>query len=540
MKANWQKHVEVVVLMAVAVWLVAPVFSYVSFYTNDGPAHLYNSTILRELLLGKGGHYLDFFELNLRPEPNWIGHILLVILLFMFEPLVAEKMLIFIYIASFLFAFRYLVRAFNTNNWAAVVLVAPFVYSFPLYIGFYNFLFGVVCLLFTLGFWIRIRNRLSNRNLGIIGLLLVTGFFSHITTFLVTIMCVGVAELHYLIMANSRLTIKQLLVRWSKLLLYISPTIVLTGVFLSAHGGSEIPENTIEAEKQWNDLIAMRPITIFHHLHQELITKWLFIAFSATVYLVAVLGSANWSTGKNGSTIDFKKDLGLGEPRQVLMIIALIFLLGYFVLPDWMASGGYVHVRLLLLFFLFLALWVAAARIPARFTLPLAVVSIMVTVKLFDGREQYRNEQNRVVREMIEVSEHLPERQTVLPIVENYHWFFGHVGNYLGALKRVIVLNNYEAATGYFPLSWKMAPNPAHFLGHPASAACGESVLEMENNGIPVNVIVHYKDGTKELGENCEYTIEQLESDQFTLVYTTRSGLTNVYLRNANPTSTQP
>jgi hypothetical protein len=40
------------------------------------------------------------------------------------------------------------------------------------------------------------------------------------------------------------------------------------------------------------------------------------------------------------------------------------------------------------------------------------------------------------------------------------NWLFVHPAQYLGAAKAVIILDNYEANMGYFPLLWKENVNP--------------------------------------------------------------------------------
>ncbi|MBK8416653.1 MAG: hypothetical protein IPL22_20360 [Bacteroidetes bacterium] len=44
------------------------------FLTVDGPAHLYNATIIREMLTGDQSLYALFFKFNEQLVPNWSGH----------------------------------------------------------------------------------------------------------------------------------------------------------------------------------------------------------------------------------------------------------------------------------------------------------------------------------------------------------------------------------------------------------------------------------------------------------------------------------
>src|SRR5689334_3287327 len=81
---------------------LVPIWSVHYLPTTDGPSHLYNAWILRELLVGHDGAIGRYFEIDWRPHPNWIGTALLAGLMPVTAPLVAEK--IFVSVIVLLFA----------------------------------------------------------------------------------------------------------------------------------------------------------------------------------------------------------------------------------------------------------------------------------------------------------------------------------------------------------------------------------------------------------------------------------------------------
>ncbi|MDP6909413.1 MAG: hypothetical protein QF371_07905, partial [Flavobacteriales bacterium] len=110
------KAAEKLIFLTILILMLVPIFENPVFMTGDGPAHLYNSHILKELISGNAELYDPYFELNHLPEPNWMGHVLLTVLLFVFEPFTAEKILVGFYVVMFMFGFRYLVAAFKDKN----------------------------------------------------------------------------------------------------------------------------------------------------------------------------------------------------------------------------------------------------------------------------------------------------------------------------------------------------------------------------------------------------------------------------------------
>ena len=79
---------------------LAPVLMFRYIPTQDGPAHLYNSHILREYL-NPDYSFQQFYRLRATLFPNWIAHALLSVFMFLFPPLIAEKVVISLYVILF-------------------------------------------------------------------------------------------------------------------------------------------------------------------------------------------------------------------------------------------------------------------------------------------------------------------------------------------------------------------------------------------------------------------------------------------------------
>src|SRR5205809_5945752 len=80
--------------VAVAIVAVIPIWSVRYLPTVDGPSHVYNSWLLRQLLLGAQGPIAQWFRIDWRPHPNWIGHAVMAALMFVVTPIVAEKIFV--------------------------------------------------------------------------------------------------------------------------------------------------------------------------------------------------------------------------------------------------------------------------------------------------------------------------------------------------------------------------------------------------------------------------------------------------------------
>jgi hypothetical protein len=67
--------------------------------------------------------------------------------------------------------------------------------------------------------------------------------------------------------------------------------------------------------------------------------------------------------------------------------------------------------------------------------------------------------------ECLQASKFVEENSLVLPINRFDNWLLKHFSNYLGVEKPMVVLENYEATTDYFPILWNEKSLPNIFLG---------------------------------------------------------------------------
>jgi hypothetical protein len=68
-----------------------PILSCNPFPSIDGPAHLYNASIISTLLKSPLAPINQLFEFNTFPEPNWSGHAALCLFLQFLPPLMAQQ-----------------------------------------------------------------------------------------------------------------------------------------------------------------------------------------------------------------------------------------------------------------------------------------------------------------------------------------------------------------------------------------------------------------------------------------------------------------
>src|SRR5687768_6062047 len=98
---------EPLIFYAVLLLNLLPLLVFKFYPSLDGPAHLYNSLLIPEML--KGNEVLEsMLKFNSEPVPNWSGHFILSFFNLFLPGWLAEKMLLIFYVTGLPLSFRYL------------------------------------------------------------------------------------------------------------------------------------------------------------------------------------------------------------------------------------------------------------------------------------------------------------------------------------------------------------------------------------------------------------------------------------------------
>jgi hypothetical protein len=209
--------------------------STIKFYPSmDGPAHLYNSNLIRHLIQGNTSILSDFFAFNNKFVPNYTSHFILSILLFIFPAWLAEKILLYFYIIGMAFSFRLLVGRLNPGHKYLTYFIFPFIYSFLFHLGFYNNSLSFIFLFFTLYYWLKTYNKQTILNYLVIAQLILITYFSSILIFCFLGLCLGLFIVTFEIKENKgriNYHFKNIIKKLGILLLISIPAIILFVIF---------------------------------------------------------------------------------------------------------------------------------------------------------------------------------------------------------------------------------------------------------------------------------------------------------------------
>ncbi len=448
-------------LAALILLHLVPLWAVPFFPSQDGPTHLENAVILRDYDRPDRPILREFYTLNTHFDPNWLGHLALRGLLAFLPVLAAEKVLLSAYVLLLPLAVWYALEGVRTGAGFLAVLALPFVQNFPYHMGFHNFCFSLGVFFLVVGYWLRHREGFGPRSTIMLGVLVVLLYFCHLVAVVMALLTIGVLGLAWAIcdVREKRASVMGTLAK--RLLLPVAafvPALALGAAFLGRQGTAAASRFT--TGQLWDKLRHLDVLVSYLPLEGVLAEAifWGFVVVSA-----GVLGACLVT-----------RRLGRGD--AFLLVVALTAA-AYFLAPSSLAGGSFVNTRLSLFPFFVLILWLGTIPFGAGARRLLGAAGSLLALGFLVLHATAYAEFSDYLEEYVSAEAHLRPNATLLPLTFRRDLLAGtrglerarvgvfrHASGYLAARAGVVELENYEATTGYFPVRFREELNPFVYL----------------------------------------------------------------------------
>lgn len=426
--------------------------------THDGAAHVYNSELILRILSGDN-LVRDFISIKSFPEPNWSGHFILAVLQKFFSPILADKFFLSAYIIFLPFFFFKLIKKIKPENSYAAFLVIPFIFSNFFFLGVYNFLSGVVCLIAALSI---VLPRMERGGLGnfvrilFFSLLL---YFCHLLALGIFLIMIFIAQIFISTKKVKKSnTFSELFRTGLPVLIAVLPSLIL--VFFFFAGKSSIP--VIIPDVQWSELFKflffIAPVCTLTDYPENIYAAVLFFLI-IFLFAVVIKRKLSFNHEKKSSKEFYQTPAFWGSATLIMLIF-------YFIFPDSAATGGVVKLRFELFFYLMLIVFLSTFKAPAYSRLvTIIIISPWIVLKLVYLVPMMKTLDNDA-HKIMEAAHQIEKGKTLLPLNYSSNWMHDNLFNYAGTINNIFILDNYEASSPHFPLTWKVDKDPNLILGN--------------------------------------------------------------------------
>ncbi len=158
--------------------------------TNDGPAHLSMAHFMLRAGDPTAPMLNQVYQLNPAISPNVLGHILLSSLVRILPPLVAEQVFQLACLTSIPIAARLVLRKLSPDAGWVALFFFPVALQRLFYLGLYNFSLSLTFSLLCIWAYLRLRDRISATNFGVLAALLLLAMASQASGWIAAAMAI--------------------------------------------------------------------------------------------------------------------------------------------------------------------------------------------------------------------------------------------------------------------------------------------------------------------------------------------------------------
>lgn len=149
---------ELFATIAVVVAYIVWVLFLPAWPSQDGPVHLYYAHVLGKLLSHQPTPYARFYFIKHLLPPYALYYYALLALSKIVPLVLADKLIVCVYVLLFVFGFRYLAQTAGPSGNLMALVATPLVLNWSIGMGFVNFCFALALVLWAMGVWLRLRD----------------------------------------------------------------------------------------------------------------------------------------------------------------------------------------------------------------------------------------------------------------------------------------------------------------------------------------------------------------------------------------------
>jgi hypothetical protein len=366
------------------------------YVTQDGPSHLYNALVFKDLILHPHGFYSSVYRLQPRLVTNWGTVVMLGVLASVAGPVHAEQCLASILVVAGFFCISYFRRSVT---YAPVYdpLTNFLLNTWFFWIGFYNFYLGVAICFFLVGFYIRHIWCFTARTAAVLAAGVIGLFFVHVMPAALAIMAIIAAAIWVRVVIpfwqRNREELSHAPRTLALLMAVLAPTLILLFFFVR-HALGRIPYAP-GIREAWNAF----PMHAFASARGRAGEETLLVPAMLFYVLMGILAMkrSEWFT-----------------VRPALGIAALISFAGYLLVPNEGFGGGEIKIRLAWSTFAFgCALAASVAKLRPLRTVLSVYITCFLGASLATTTQNARNI-SRAAEVYATALEKIPEGQNIV------------------------------------------------------------------------------------------------------------------------------
>ncbi len=389
-------------------------------------------------------------------------------------PLIAEKIMLSIFLVGFVLAMRWAMSAVRPGGGWLAIAAFPMAANFYFYEGLYSFYLGIIVYLFVIGFWFRERRRPTRLKTALLSGLLVLLYFSHPMALGMAYLFIGetIVWRGWLVRKNARAVEKVRKAFWRNCLA-AGPSLVLLASFVLTEHSSRAAEEFMRHPHGW-----------FYRLRNSIswMKSYQMVELGpASLVLCMIIAVTAWLLWRRvRSTRPHLRTLHVFDAPLFIAAFYLALFLGT---PSNLGGGGAgIVMRLAGFPFFAILIWWSTQPLRRlsrqRLQATVAIVSSVALILMVLLHARSSTRLSPYLEEIENAEAHIPIGATMLPVMSSGGSDIDSTGrrlswgtsplveatDYFAGQRGIVDLDNYEAALDYFPLRFRSSVDPYTYI----------------------------------------------------------------------------
>ena len=537
------------IFLALILIHLIPIWIFDYFPSQDGPAHIENAGVIRDYQNPERSILRTYYTFNKNFTPTWLGHLILVGLMYIVPAVVAEKIFLTLYVILFPISVRYALSAMRSDNSFLAYMSFPFIYNYTLHLGFYSFCLSLSLFFFMVGYWLKNRDHFNLQKILILTCLSMLLYFFHVVSLAMAYLGIAIFTIWLILLdlvcdehsKKSQFTKLWKILQRRALTVFLAflPTLILLMIFIQPRGVKiKLSRSFGETLYMLRDLLQIESLVSFHRPE-----FWISLALGIVFWAVFLHIATSKIVHRQFDRLDG------------LIFVILAYVLIFMMSPESISKFEIITPRLNLYPFFALIIWFGTYSYHEIVKRTIALVTIAITLISLSFLITKYAELNDYMAEYLSGQELIQPNTTLLPISFSSNGFssdgktlalkakpFLHTSGYIAAERSVVEFTNYEAGEfDWFPIVFRQEFNPylhiAIGYGLEAEPPRIEFLTYPERTGGQVDYVLVW--AVREHQRNLEATrsiFRQLK-EGYRLIYTSpRGGMMKLYQRKESYT----